>query len=82
MAPLATGEEMTKAEYLSLVSSVYSRAIADEIASSNIRAFISFPGQVTSAKGGIFASRRAEFEIPLIDILVLETPFTCEVAWK
>jgi hypothetical protein len=82
MAPLATGEEMTKAEYLALVSSVYSRAIADEIASSKISAFISFPGQVTSAKGGIFASRRADFEIPLIDLLVLETPVIYEVSWK
>jgi hypothetical protein len=82
MAPLATGEEMTKTEYLALVSSIFSRSISDEIASSRIRASIGFPGQVASAKGGTFSGRKAEFDIPLLDILVLETPVTYEVNWK
>jgi hypothetical protein len=82
MAPLATGEEMTKSEYLALVSSIFSKAISDEIASSRVRASVGFPGQITSVKGGAFSGKNAEFDIPLIEILVLETPVTYEVNWK
>ena len=81
LAPLATGEAMTKTEYLTLVRSIYGRAIADEIAQAKIRAFIDFPGPVQSAKGGTFSGRRAEFTIPLLDILTLETPLSYEVVW-
>jgi len=82
MAPLATGEELTKTEYLLLVSSVFSKAVSDEIAASRIRAAIDFPGQITAVKGGTFSGRRATFDIALIDLLVLETPLTYEVKWK
>jgi hypothetical protein len=82
MAPVATGEEMTKTEYLELVSSVFSKAVSDEIASSKIRISVNFPGQVTSAAGGTFKGKTAEFDIPLLDVLVLETPLTYEVSWK
>jgi hypothetical protein len=82
MAPVATGEEMTKAEYLALVSSVFNKAVSDEIASSRLRISVSFPGQVTSAAGGTYKGKTAEFDIPLLDVLVLETPLTYEVSWK
>ncbi|MDR0456459.1 MAG: hypothetical protein LBH20_07240 [Treponema sp.] len=82
MAPLATGEVLTKAEYLTLVGSVYGKGIADEISQAFVRAFIDFPGQVQSAKGGTFSGRRAEFAIPLLDILTLEKPLSYEVVWK
>jgi hypothetical protein len=82
MAPLATGEKPTKAEYLALVSSVYSGGIANEIANAAIRASIDFPGQVQSVKGGTFSGRKAEFNIPLLDLLVLETPLSYEVTWR
>jgi len=81
MAPLATGEALTKAEYLMLVGSVYGKGIADEISKAFIRASIDFPGPVQSVKGGTFSGRRAEFAIPLLDILVLETPLSYEVLW-
>ena len=82
MAPLATGEVLGKSEYLDLVSAVYGKALAGEIADSVIRASIDFPGQVRSAKGGSFSGRRAEFTIPLLDLLVLETPLVYEVEWR
>ena len=82
MAPLATGETMTKAEYLDLVGSVYGKGIADEIGQAVIRAYIDFPGQVQSAKGGTFSGRRAEFAIPLLDLLVLEKMLVYDVVWK
>jgi hypothetical protein len=73
---------MTKLEYLELVSTIYSKAISDEIAASRIRASIDFPGTVTAARGGTFSGRRADFDIPLLDLLVLETPQTYEVTWR
>lgn len=82
MAPLATGETLSKAEYLMLISSVYNKGISDEIAKAAISAAIEFPGQVLSAKGGAFAQRKAEFSIPLLDLLVLETPLLYEVTWR
>ena len=81
MSPLATGEELSKTEYLELVSSIYTKAISDEIAGSRIRASIDFPGSVTSVKGGTFSGRKANFDIPLLDLLVLETPIIYTVIW-
>ena len=82
MAPIATGEVLDKEEYLFLVSSVYNRAIADEISRARVRATITFPGPVRSVDGGTFSGRRAYFDIPLIDLLVLETPLSYEVIWN
>lgn len=82
MAPIATGEEINKQEYLELVASFYNRAISDEIAASRIRASIDFPGQIISVKGGTFSGRRAIFDVPLLDLLVLETPLVYEVNWN
>jgi len=82
MAPLATGEELNRAEYLELVASFYNRAISDEIAASRIRASIDFPSAVTSVRGGTFSGRRVNFDIPLVDLLVLETPLIYEVNWN
>jgi hypothetical protein len=82
MAPLATGEALKKRDYIALVTSVYGKGIADEIAQASIRASIDFPGPVQSARGGTFSGRRAEFTIPLLDVLVLETPLRYEVIWR
>ena len=82
MAPLATGEAITKTEYLALVGSVYGRGIADEISKAFINASINFPGQIRSVKGGTFSGRKAEFAVPLLDVLVLETPLSYEVVWR
>ena len=81
MAPIATGEELSKSEYIELVTSFYNKTISDEIVSSRIRASINFPGNVTNVKGGIFSGRRVNFEILLIDLLVLDEPLIYEVTW-
>jgi hypothetical protein len=82
MAPLATGEALTKDEYFALVSSIYGPAVADEIRSGSIYASIQFPGPVSAVKGGSWSGNQAEFNIPLADLLVLETPLVYEVQWK
>jgi len=82
MAPAATGEKMSRNEYLEIVASFYNKGISDEIAASKVRVSIDFPGAVTSAKGGTFSGKKAVFDIPLLDLLVLETPLVYEVNWK
>jgi hypothetical protein len=82
MAPIATGENLNKAEYLELVASMYNKAISDEISGSRIRASIDFPGAITGVKGGTFSGRRADFDISLLDLLILETPLVYEVQWR
>ena len=81
MAPVVLGEYMSPGDYLSLISMVYGRSLADEIAEARIKVSIEFPRQVTSVSGGNSSGRRAEFDIPLLDILVLEKPLRYEVKW-
>ncbi|MDR2080127.1 MAG: hypothetical protein LBP74_10460 [Treponema sp.] len=82
MAPVSTGESLSKGEYLGLVTSIYGKDVADEIAGAKIRAFIDFPGPINTVRGGIYTGRRAVFEVPLLDILVLETPLNYEIRWN
>ena len=81
MAPLSTGEAMTAAEYLSLVTMVYGGGIAEEISRAVISVSVDLPGPVRSVTGGTFSGRRASFEVPLLGILVLETPLSYEIIW-
>jgi hypothetical protein len=82
MAPAATGEALSKTEYLGLVGSVYGKGVADEIAAARIYADITLPGTVNAARGGAFQGSLARFDIPLVDLLVLESPLYYEVSWK
>ena len=81
MAPAALGEKYTKEEYLELLAMVYGRPLSNEIAAGRITAFIQFPRPVRSAQGGRANGRTAEFDIPLLDLLVLEHPLRYEVVW-
>ena len=81
MAPAVLGEYMSSREYLDLLSMVYGRALADEVAAARIRAAIEFPRPVSEMQGGRAAGKQAEFDIPLLDILVLERPLRYEVKW-
>ena len=82
MAPVATGEELSKQDYLALVSSVYGKGIASEIADAQVSLDLELPGTVLSAPGGTFSGRRASFKVPLTDLLVLERPLLYEIRWK
>jgi len=79
--PVILGETSTRSEYLTLVSLVYGRAFSDEIAASRIHAIIEFPRPITSIQGGAASGRNAEFDIALVDLLVLEKPMRYEVKW-
>ncbi|MDR0569214.1 MAG: hypothetical protein LBG87_08425 [Spirochaetaceae bacterium] len=85
MAPVVTGEVVSKTEYLNMVRSVYGKPIADEIAAAKIQASIDFPRPIDTIRRGAVSSadkNRGEFTIPLLDLLVLESPLEYEVSWK
>ena len=81
MAPAATGEALTKADYLVIVESVYGKPLAAEIASARVTAAITLPGAVKSVKGGTSSGKEARFDIALADLLVLEQPLDYEIIW-
>ena len=82
MAPVATGEIMTRDEYLSLVGDIYGNAVANEIATAKVYASISLPGPIRSCFGGSYSGRRAEFVVDLPDLLVLDKELRYEVIWQ
>jgi hypothetical protein len=82
MAPVSTGERLGSGEYLALVTSVYGTAISREIAVARIQAVIEVPGTITRVEGGSFTGREARFDIPLLDLLVLERPLIYEIEWR
>jgi len=81
MAPVILGEAMSRQEYIGLVTMVYGRLLADELAAARIRASIQFPRTITAVQGGTATGNRAEFDIPLLDLLVMEQPLRYEVRW-
>jgi len=81
MAPAVLGETSTKKEYLDLLASIYGRPLANETEAALIKLNVEFPRNVSSVQGGIARGRQAEFNVPLVDILVLESPLRYEVNW-
>lgn len=86
MAPAADVEFQkeihTKKEYLEMLGFIYPAGLVQEIAAARISALLDFPGPVTGVQGGGAQGRQARFSIPLIDVLVLETPLVYEVRWR
>jgi hypothetical protein len=81
-APIVTGDALGKDEYLTQVGLFHGPAVVEEIAQARIRVSVEFPGPLVSVKGGSFFGRKAEFTIPLADLLVLEQPLSYEAVWK
>lgn len=71
MAPVFTGDAMTKGEYIELVAMVYGQQLADEIALAKLSLTLSPPNK----KG------KKQFAIPLVDLLVADSPFVFSVEW-
>jgi len=82
MAPIVTGEELSTADYLALIASVYGKTIAQEIESSSISLEIRIPGTITTVLGGTSLETKAIFKIPLVDLLVLQKPLVYRIGWK
>jgi len=82
MAPAATGEVLSRDEYLDLVRSVYGDGIAAELREASIKVVLEVPGTVVAVRSGSFSGSRATVSVPLLAVLVLDRPFEYEVSWK
>ncbi|MCL2479555.1 MAG: hypothetical protein FWF22_08635 [Treponema sp.] len=81
MAPAVIDEDISKTDYLSLVSSLYGQGVADEIQAASINVTLQLPGPVTSVRGGSFTGNQAVFDVSVLDLLVLDTPLSWEIVW-
>ncbi|MDR0539392.1 MAG: hypothetical protein LBG74_02660 [Spirochaetaceae bacterium] len=81
LAPIATGERLSRQEYLDLIAGVYGKKIAAEIAGSTIKLLMRFPAPVKRARGLSYKSNTAVLELPLTAVLVLENELVWEVEW-
>ncbi|MDR0707688.1 MAG: hypothetical protein LBF60_07425 [Treponema sp.] len=81
----------TKAEYIRQLKATYNtlrnnrglgNALASELESAAFSLALDFPGAIRSVQGGTFSGARAEFTVPVIDLLTLEKPLVYEVVWE
>lgn len=71
MAPVFTGETMTKDEYVELVSMVYGNPLAEEITDAKLTLAMSPPEK----------KNQKRFSVPLIDLLLMSKPVSFSVSW-
>ena len=76
---------MSGEEYTALIASVYGKDLAQEIAAARMEITLTAPkGEKVASCSNADAKlsgRRAQFAIPLLDLLVLETPQTYRITW-
>ncbi|TCW61775.1 hypothetical protein C5O22_05175 [Treponema sp. J25] len=82
MAPVMTGERLSRKEYLSLLESVYGVALRREIEQSRLRVSCTVPGTITTITGGTSDGKVGNFSLSVIDFLVLEQPVVLRLSWK
>ena len=85
MAPVFTGEPMSGGEYTALIASVYGKDLAQEIADARMEITLSAPRGEKAAScsnaGAKLSGRSARFDVPLLDLLVLEEPQAYRITW-
>ena len=81
MAPAILDEDIPRTEYLFLISTIYGRALADEMRTAEIKLEIELPGPVKFISGGVSEGTKAVFNIPVLDLLVMEKPLSWEINW-
>ncbi len=88
MAPVLTGEEMSRKEYVDLVGSVYGEELADEINSALFQVSLECPDNCTIKKTAlsnlntaVTGLKKASFSIPLADFLCITKAWTFSITW-
>ncbi len=82
MAPLATGEEMDQIEYLDSIEALYGPGVAKEIREGSLTLSFSVPGKIAKASRGSYSGNKLIWELPLLDVLVLEAPLSLDFKWQ
>ncbi|MBO5606416.1 MAG: hypothetical protein J5930_00820 [Treponema sp.] len=85
MAPVFSGEKMTKDEYRMLIASIYGENIAKELESSAIDVTLIPPKgksiKKSSPANAESSASKAVFSIPLLDFLTLGTQKSYSIEW-
>jgi hypothetical protein len=86
MAPVFTGETMSKDDYKMLIASIYGENIAKELDQSAINVTLAPPKgksikNAAVPKNGSADSNKATFSIPLLEFLTLTTEKTYSIQW-
>ena len=87
MAPVFTGEKMSKSEYRALIATVYGENIAKELESSNIDVELMPPKGKSIKKAAVpksgskVTAAKASFSIPLLDFLTLTGTESYSIEW-
>lgn len=87
MAPVFTGEEMSKADYKMLIASIYGNQIAAELDNSIITINLMPPkgkniSKASVPKDGTADASKASFSIPLMDFLCLTDDAVYSIVWN
>ncbi len=86
MAPVFTGEPMSKEEYVWLVASVYGEGVAQELEQGALVMTLRTPDGKSVQKsslpnGAEVAGSKAAVRIPLAELLTLKTPLVSSISW-
>ena len=86
MAPVFTGESMSKDDYRMLIASIYGENIAKELDKSTIDVTLAPPKgksikNAAVPKSGSATSAKAAFSIPLLEFLTLSSAQTYSIQW-
>lgn len=89
IAPVFTGEAMTKADYVDLISIAYGETMAEDLKNAFVTFEFSVPGKITKATlsnqymGNIYArDKTIKTEIPLLNLLTDLSGTSCVINWK
>jgi hypothetical protein len=80
--PAIEDAPITKAEYRSMLESLFGSLAMPSIDNSAIKVSITVPGTILSSSGGTVAGFMFQTRIPVVEALVLEKPIEFFVAWK
>jgi hypothetical protein len=53
----------------------------DELSAARITLSLNLPRPVKQVEGGVFNASRAEYTLPLLDVMVLDKPIAWQVWW-
>jgi hypothetical protein len=88
MAPVFTGETMSSAEYIELLSSIYGKNIGTEMKNANLFLSLTAPSKITSAQVSdktaadvSFSQNTARFVIPMQNLLTLSKDTVFSISW-
>lgn len=80
--PAVEGTEMTEAEYLDMLKSIFGNSVVPDAKKSVCVLSFTPAGRILSQKGGTVQHQSVVFSIPILKVLVLEKPLDYSVTYS